>query len=145
MVKKHAVNAARNCAISYSILIVGHLVLSLMGIWGEMDNERVLQLTIICFSANFLEFLTSFIQIENIYVELVIRYVELFVVVSFMTMKVFPMVEFVLSDMLYLVLILAVICFGCCVFTYYSDLCEAGKINEIINNKNNNKKKKKNN
>lgn len=135
MIKKHAVNAINNFTISYTILMIGQLILSILGVWNELNNERALQLLLICFTVNLLQFFTSFIQIENFCLELFIRVVEMFLVVFILGGKILHMFDYSLSNLLSIGGILIVISLGLCVFAYFANIMVAQRINEIIKKK----------
>lgn len=112
--------------------MIGQLILSTLGVWKELNNERALQLLFICLTANLLQFFTSFIQIENICLELFIRLVELFLVVFILGGKILHMFDYSLSNLLSIGGILVVIFLCLCVFAYLGDIMTAQRINDII-------------
>lgn len=132
MIKKHALNALRNFPISFTILIIGHLIFSYLGIWSDLCKERALQLLIICLIVNFLQFIITFLPINSIYVDVPVRLVGMYLVVFFLGGKVFHMFRYSMKNMISIGGLLLVIAVAIYVRTFYLNIKEIRRINEII-------------
>lgn len=135
MIKKHAINAVRDFQLAFTILMIWHLIFSCLGIWSELSNERVLQILIICFIVDFLQFLTTFLPIESVYLDLLVRFVEMCLIVFLLGGKVFHMFQYSLKNIISIGCMVMVVFLIVCLFTFYSYIKETRRINEIIKKK----------
>lgn len=145
VIKKHLKNAINNFSLAYVILMIGYLLFSTMGVWKELNNERAIQLLVICFCANFASFLTAVLltALNNQYyfVEVLLDGLEIFGIVLFLGGKIFHMFEYSFSDMLGIAAMLLVICVVVGTISYVNDLQEIQRINDMIEKRKNKKTK----
>lgn len=130
-------------SVSFTLVIILYVIINEMGIFGSLDNERVIQLMWCCLAVAIVHALLNLIETKVFTIGILYRFFAMVAVVLFMGIVVYKWFPMDATFFVYLVLMLTIVFLGTFLIVYLDEVKQAYEINQMIQKRRENRKDKK--
>lgn len=124
--------ALASFTVSYAFAVIAYVLISMMGVFTPIDNDKALQLMWICLAVAVVHFALGFLELSLIPWFCIVYFIAEVAVVLFMGTVVFDFVEMSVSFFVCLMGMLIVVYVGTYLIAYFDVWKNVQEINEII-------------
>lgn len=129
------IKALASFTVSYAFVIITYVLISYMGIFDPINNERALQLLSMCLAVAVVHFGIGFLDIKSVWGFCLVYFGVVVAVVLFMGIVIYDIFEMSAVFFVCLAAMLIIVFAGTFLIAYFDDWMKVQEINEIIRQK----------